>query len=92
LSTFSITEVHLERAPGATHEHIARVRLLNDHHRDYARAEIIAAIRAGHVFYTYAVRPAKVYVHRCPRCYASDYLTTHPDNTETNNLLDLPRY
>jgi DNA repair photolyase len=38
------------------------------------------------------VSPARVYVYSCPYCYASDYLTTHPDNTPLNNLLDLPRY
>jgi len=91
MATFSITEVHVERAPGASHDHIARVRLLG-HTRDYSRAEIINAIVAGDVFYTYATPPALVYVHACPYCYASDYITTQPDNTPTNNLLDLPRY
>lgn len=91
MATFSITAVRLERAPGATHDHIARVRLL-DHQHDYSRAEIITAIRAGDVFYTYARPPALVYVHSCPHCYASDYITTHPDATTTNNLLDLPHY
>jgi Protein of unknown function (DUF3892) len=91
MATFSITAVHLERALGATHDHIARVRLLG-HTRDYPRAGIIKSIREGNVFYTYANPPARVYVHSCPYCYASDYITTHPDNTATNNLLDLPRY
>ena len=91
MGTFFITAVHLERAPGATHDHIARVRLLNQQ-RDYSRAEIIYAIRAGDVFYTHATPPARVYVHSCPFCYASDYITTHPDSTPTNNLLDLLKY
>ena len=91
MGTFSITAVHLERAPGATHDHIARVMLLNQV-RDYSRAEIIYAIRAGDQFYTYANPPALVYVHSCPQCYADDYITTHPDNTTKNNLLDLPKY
>jgi hypothetical protein len=91
VATFSITAVHLERAPGAMHDHIARVQLLNQA-RDYSRAEIIYAIRAGDVFYTHAIPPALVYVHACPYCYASDYITTHPDSTPTNNLLDLPKY
>jgi Protein of unknown function (DUF3892) len=84
-------QVHLERAPGAAHDHIARVKLLS-HNNDYPRAAIIAAIRAGDVFYTYANPPARVYVHPCPYCSASDYITTHPDNTTTNNLLNLPHY
>lgn len=91
MATYSITAVHLEAALGATHEHIARVKLLNQP-GDYARAQIIASIRAGDVYYTYANPPALVYVHPCPYCYASDYITTHPDSTPTNNLLDLPRY
>ena len=91
MATYSITAVHLERAPGSAHDHIARVTLLNQQ-GDYARAQIIAWIRAGHVFYTYAIPPARVYVHSCPYCNASDYITTHPDKTPTNNLLDLPRY
>jgi hypothetical protein len=91
LATFSITAVHLERAPGATHDHIARVRLLR-HTKDYPRAGIISSIRKGNQFFTYANPPAKVYVHSCPYCYADDYITTHPDSTPRNNLLDLPRY
>jgi Protein of unknown function (DUF3892) len=91
MATYSITAVHLERALGATHDHIGRVQLLGQP-GDYPRAQIINSIRQGHVFYTYADRPALVYVHSCPYCYASDYITTHPDNTPTNNLLDLPRY
>lgn len=91
MATQYITAVHLEKAPGATHDHIARVKLLNQT-RDYARAEIIAAIAAGDVFYTHANPPARVYVHKCPWCDARDYITTHPDATPTNNLLELPHY
>jgi hypothetical protein len=91
MSTFSITAVHLERAPGATHDHIARVRLLR-HGQDYSRAQIIKGILAGDRYFTYANPPALVYVHACPFCRASDYITTHPDNTATNNLLHLPKY
>jgi len=80
MGTFYISAVHLERAPNATHNHIARVRLLNQQ-RDYSRREIIYAIKAGDRFYTNATPPALVYVHPCPHCYANDYITTHPDNT-----------
>lgn len=91
MAQHSINAVHMEQAPGATHEHIARVKLVG-HTQDYARSAIITAIRSGDVFYTAANPPARVYVHRCPYCAASDYITTHPDNTTKNNLLDLPRY
>ncbi|MDQ2983828.1 MAG: DUF3892 domain-containing protein [Actinomycetota bacterium] len=91
MSTFSITEVHLERAPGATHDHIARVKLLG-HTQDYSRQQIINSILGGDMFFTYARPPAQVFIHECPHCRASDYITTHPDNTPRNNLLHLPKY
>jgi hypothetical protein len=91
MATYSITQIHVEPGRGSTHDHIARVKLLGQE-GDYARSQIIAWIRAGHVFYTYASPPALVYVHPCPFCSANDYITTHPDNTERNNLLSLPRY
>jgi hypothetical protein len=91
MATYSITAVHMERAASSTHEHIARVKLAGNV-GDYARAQIIAWIREGHRFFTHASPPALVYVHSCPYCAASDYITTHPDSTTKNNLLDLPRY
>jgi hypothetical protein len=91
MATYSITAVHLERAYGASHDHIARVQLLNQP-GDFSRAEVIASIYRGDRFFTYANPPAQVYVHACPFCRASDYITTHPDNTPTNNLLNLPKY
>ena len=91
MGTFIISAVHLERAPGAAHDHIARVKLTGQT-RDYARSEIIYAIKAGDRFITNAQPPANVYVHACPYCGASDYITTHPDSTATNNLLSLPKY
>ena len=92
MATHTITAVHLEPAYApSTHEHIARVRIAG-HTSDYSRAQVIAAIRGGDRFFTNAVPPALVYVHRCPHCAASDYITMHPDATATNNLLHLPRY
>ena len=91
VAAYSITQIHVEQAPGATHEHIARVRLLNQP-GDYTRAQIIKAIYAGDQFFTYATPPARVHVARCPHCAAGDYITTDPDGTKRNNLLDLPRY
>ena len=91
MATYYISEIHLERAPNATHDHIARVKLVGQS-GDYSRGQIIAWILAGHVFYTNALAPALVYVHPCPFCGAGDYITTHPDSTATNNLLSLPTY
>jgi uncharacterized protein DUF3892 len=91
MSTYYISAVHMERAPDATHDHIGRVKILGAE-GDYTRAQIIVWIYEGHEFYTNAVPPALVYVHSCPHCGAWDYITTHPDDTTTNNLLSLPRY
>lgn len=91
MATYSITQVHVEYAPGATHEHIARVKLLGQA-GDYSRAQIIKWIYGGDEFYTYATPPARVHVARCPHCFSGDYITTSPDGTKRNNLLDLPRY
>jgi Protein of unknown function (DUF3892) len=91
VATYSIAAVHLEIAPGATHYHIARVKLLGVK-GDFPRSQIIAWIGEGHEFWTYATPPARVYVRGCPDCYAGDYITTSPDATTRNNLLDLPNY
>jgi Protein of unknown function (DUF3892) len=92
VATYSITQVHLERSPGASHDHIGRVKLLGQP-GDFTREQIVRAIRdGGDEFYTYATPPARVHVSRCPHCYAGDYLTTSPDGTKRNNLLDLPTY
>ncbi len=79
MGTFSITAVHLERAPGATHDHIARVMLLNQV-RDYSRAEIIYAIRAGDQFYTYALDLRRF----ATRGYVRD--SVHPNGTRLRLL------
>jgi Protein of unknown function (DUF3892) len=91
VATYYIKAVRVEpvNAP-AWHEHIALVKLTDD--RIIARGTVIAMIRAGDEFYTAASPPGKVYVHPCPHCRDSDYITTHPDSTPTNNLLHLPRF
>lgn len=91
MATYSITAVHLVPGPGWTsHPHIGAVKLLDG--SVVRRAWVIERIRAGDRFFTHARPPAFVYVHACPYCAASDYITTHPDNTPTNNLLSLPRF
>lgn len=91
MATYSIARVHLVSGPGAySHPHIGSVLLTTG--IVMTRAEVIASIRSGNVFYTNASPPAKVWVHPCPFCYARDYITTHPDATPTNNLLHLPRF
>jgi hypothetical protein len=47
----------------------------------------------GDRYYTEAAgERATVVVRACPTCGASDYITTLPDSTVKNNLLDLPRF
>jgi hypothetical protein len=91
MARYVISAVHMVRAPNATHDHIGRVKLLG-HTNDYPRASIIQSIREGNEFVTNATPQAHVYVHDCPWCDAHDYITTHPDATATNNLLQLPHY
>lgn len=90
MATYSIKAVRLERAPGASHDHIAYVKLTTD--EVLARSTVISRIKAGNRFITNATPAANVYVHSCPFCGASDYITTHPDGTATNNLLHLPKF
>ena len=91
MATHSISAVHLVPGTGPrAHDHIGSVALTTG--QVVSRSTVIAGIRAGDRYYTYANPPALVYVHSCPYCYASDYITTHPDNTPTNNLLSLPKF
>jgi hypothetical protein len=72
------------------HDHIEAVKL--DDGTVLSRADVIVNISHGHVYYTNGSPPALVIVHRCPHCGAGNYITTHPDSTTANNLLDLPRF
>ncbi len=59
------------------------------------RATVIADLKNpyGDRYYTYAGgQYAEVILRHCPHCYASDYISTTPDSTVKNNLLDLPRF
>jgi len=59
------------------------------------RSQVIRYIREMKLTYvTWAtgVPEAKVIVASCPKCGSGDYITTEPDSTEKNNLLDLPRF
>jgi hypothetical protein len=91
MATYVIKAVHLEpQNYPSRHDHIEKVRLTDK--TVELRSTVIAKIRAGHRYVTAANPPGLVYVHPCPWCRAHDYITTHPDNTPTNNLLHLPRF
>lgn len=94
-TTYRITKVHTVHPPGWEHEHIERVELNDNPLVRISRATVIADIRNpyGDRYYTLAggVR-ADVVVRGCPSCGSGSYITTLPDNTTKNNLLDLPRF
>lgn len=90
---YKVTEVHTEKPAGYSHEHIAKVKLAGG--TIETRAQVIDYIRNRRMTYvTWApgVPEAKVIVAGCPHCGSGDYLTTEPDSTTKNNLLDLPRF
>lgn len=88
-----ITAVHLVQAPDAEHPHIGSVKLLGG--AVQSRADVIWNITFAKVqYWTYSpnVPEARVIVADCPRCGTGDYITTAPDSTPDNNLLELPRF
>lgn len=95
VATYEITKVRTERPVGAAHEHIAGVELEGRSDWRYTRDWVIAQIKSvnGHRFYTWGGGlKADVVVRGCPFCTFGRYITTLPDSTTKNNLLDLPRY
>ncbi|MGD0197555.1 MAG: DUF3892 domain-containing protein [Solirubrobacteraceae bacterium] len=90
---FQITAVRTEQSPGHRYPHIAMVRLSDG--TIETRAQVIRFIlnyKAVYVTAAPGVRSARVIVARCPHCGSGDYITTEPDYTPENNLLDLPRF
>jgi hypothetical protein len=91
--TYKVTAVHTEQPPGCSHPHIAKVELSGG--TVETRAQVIRYIREFKMIYVTSapgVPEAKVIVAGCPNCGSGDYITTEPDYTEKNNLLDLPRF
>lgn len=90
---YKVTAVHTEQPAGYSHPHIAKVKLSDG--TIETRSQVIRYIREMKLTYvTWAtgVPEAKVIVASCPTCGSGDYITTEPDSTEKNNLLDLPRF
>jgi hypothetical protein len=90
---YYITAVRTEQPLGYSHAHIAKVRLSDG--TVETRSQVINYIRQyGMTYYTSApgVPQARVIVAGCPVCGSGDYITTEPDYTTENNLLDLPRF
>jgi hypothetical protein len=88
-----ITHVRTEQPYGYAHPHIAEVRLSDG--TVETRAQVINYIlNHGMIYMTQPVNApaARVIVASCKVCGSGDYITTAPDSTTANNLLDLPRF
>jgi hypothetical protein len=93
MATYQIDGVRTAEAPRGYHEHITAVRLAASGGL-ISRETVISDLRSpyGDRYYTFAAGTrADVIVAGCPHCGHSDYITTTPDWTTTNNLLSLPR-
>jgi hypothetical protein len=90
---YRVTAVQTVHPTGYSHPHIAKVRLSDG--TVETRAQVINYIRnlkLTYVTWATGVPEAKVIVAGCPECGSGDYITTEPDPTTANNLLDLPRF
>lgn len=90
---YYITHVRTEQPYGYSHPHISHVRLSDG--TVESRAQVIHYIRNLKLtYFTHSpgVPSARVIVADCPHCGSGDYITTEPDRTTENNLLDLPRF
>jgi len=90
---YHITAVRTEQPYGYSHPHIAEVGLQGG--TVETRAQVITYItQYGMQYFTLAPNgtSARVVVAGCPACGSGDYITTEPDWTPDNNLLDLPRF
>lgn len=90
---YEVVAVHTEQPAGYSHPHIEKVELSSGVVE--TRAQVIMYIREYRMTYVTSapgVPEAKVVVAGCPNCGSGDYITTEPDSTEKNNLLDLPRF
>ncbi len=93
MANFKITGVRTEDSPGGTHEHITHVRIGNTT-TPLTRQTVINDLRDpnGDRYYTEVDgKKADVVVVDCPTCDFRDYITTKPDSSKKNNLLNLPR-
>jgi hypothetical protein len=91
---YYVSAVRTEQPYGYSHPHIAQVRLTDG--TIETRAQVIDYILNHRMIYMThppgAVPAARVIVANCKVCGSGDYITTAPDSTTANNLLDLPRF
>ena len=90
-----VTQVSVGVTTDDRHEHVTGVELNDRADLRFSRAAISADLKNpnGHRYYTRAGGfRADVVVRACPRCAREDYITTDPDKTARNDLLNLPRF
>jgi hypothetical protein len=95
MATYEITRVRTVQTFGSAHEHIDAVELNGNLNLRFPRSTIIADLKNpyGDRYYTYGGgQYADVVVRGCPYCAFGEYITTLPDTTILNNLLQLPRF
>jgi hypothetical protein len=94
-STYRISAVRVETTTDNPHEHITRLRIGFDTGAGVDRATVVANLRKTNgdrydIFANGALLDVVLAV--CPTCQSSDYITTAPGTTATNDLLELRRY
>ena len=80
---------------GHRHEHIELVELSGRTDQHFRVSTIVADLQSPHGdrYYTFGDgRRADVIWRACPHCGERSYITTTPDSTTKNNLLELPRF
>lgn len=97
MALFQITKVRTvpgHATFGHRHEHIEQVELGSSEYR-FSVQTVVKDLRDpnGDRYYTLGGGyRADVVVRSCPHCSERDYITTLPDSTTLNNLLELPRF
>jgi len=94
-STYRISAVRVETTADDPHEHVTRVRIGFDSGTGVDRATVVSNLRRPNgdrydIFANGALMD--VVVAPCPTCRFSDYITTAPATTTSNDLLELRRY
>ena len=91
--TCYVKAVRVVQPTGERYPHITHVKLSHDGVE--TKADVIRYLNLGWEYYTDppgGSPQARVVAVSCPSCTYGDYITTEPDHTDDNNLLDLPRF
>lgn len=93
MAVFLVDRVRREACGDGRHQHIKGVCTYSGGVY-YPRAQVVQSITNGNEWYTHVgggARGARIRpISRCPRCTATPYITTRPDDEIDNNLESLP--